>query len=322
MKKPKLLARMPLYAETIDSLSPFFDVDVHLASLAHAEAEVVSKLKDAEAVLWSGFDKFERHHIQHSINAKIVCTVSNGYNNLDIEALSSAGIIATNAATPELSAEATSEIAIGLLICAARQLGQKGPAAHLLSQSVAGKTLGILGLGAIGKSAAKKAALGLEMVIQYHNRSPIDTSVLPYDAKYVSKEDLFKNADFLLVSTSYTRGSPPVVTSEQLKLMKSSAILINVSRGGAVDESALIKALQAKNIAGAGLDVFEQEPKINPLWLNMPNVVMTPHLGGLARNNRAAMEQVAVQNVISAIVHKNAPSMLNASNTSLRIHHA
>ncbi len=104
--------------------------------------------------------------------------------------------------------------------------------------------------------------------------------------------------------------------------MKSSAILINVSRGGAVDESALIKALQAKNIAGAGLDVFEQEPKINPLWLNMPNVVMTPHLGGLARNNRAAMEQVAVQNVISAIVHKNAPSMLNASNTSLRIHHA
>jgi lactate dehydrogenase-like 2-hydroxyacid dehydrogenase len=172
-------------------------------------------------------------------------------------------------------------------------------------------TLGILGMGRIGQTVARRAA-GFEMNVIYHNRSRLpEADEQACRATWVSKEDLLRQADFLVLMLPYSPAVHHIIGATELALMKPSAHLINVARGGIVDDNALIEALQQRRIAGAGLDVFENEPAIDPRFLSLDNVVLTPHIGSSTRATRLAMASLAADNLIAALGGQHPPNLLN-----------
>jgi glyoxylate/hydroxypyruvate/2-ketogluconate reductase len=177
---------------------------------------------------------------------------------------------------------------------------------------VHGTTLGIIGMGRIGQAIARRAAFGFGMQVIYHNRSQLDgvteTSV---NARYVSKEDLFKQADHIVLVVPYSPASHHTVAAPEIALMKPTATIVNIGRGGLIDEDALALALAANNILGAGLDVFEGEPQVNPALLALKNVVLTPHIGSASVPTRKAMANLAADNLIGYLIHGKAVTPLN-----------
>ena len=177
---------------------------------------------------------------------------------------------------------------------------------------VHGSTLGILGMGRIGQSIARRGAHGFGMQVIYHNRSRLDAAIEhSLNAKYVSKQDLFKQADHIVLVVPYSAESHHTVAAAELALMKPQATLVNIGRGGLIDENALAATLAAGKIAGAGLDVFEGEPRVNPALLALKNVVLTPHTGSASVPTRKAMANLAADNLIAYLTTNTAKTPLN-----------
>jgi lactate dehydrogenase-like 2-hydroxyacid dehydrogenase len=236
---------------------------------------------------------------------KVVANVAVGYDNVDVGALAGRGVVVTN--TPGVLTDATADLAFGLLLAVSRRLGegerlvraQRPWSFHLgflLGSGLQGKTLGIVGPGQIGRAtAARAAAFGMRVVYSGRSAKP------GFDGEYVSFEDLLRRSDFVSLHCPLTPDTRHLIDANALRAMKPSAYLVNTTRGPVVDESALADALEAGEIAGAALDVFEREPDVEPRLLGREDVVLTPHLGSATVETRTAMAMLAARNVVSVL---------------------
>jgi len=302
----------PLFDDIVDRLRDYFEVEAESADRAWTPAQVAQKLRDKHGVLLGVSDPVDAAVVAQAPLLRAVANVAVGVDNLDLPALTRAGIVATN--TPDVLTEAVADFAWALLLAAARRVGEGErylragkwdgwSYRRLLGAEVHGRTLGILGMGRIGQAIARRAA-GFAMPVLYHNRSRLDAVVeRECRAAWVARDDLLRRADFLVLVLPLTAQNRHAIGAAELASMKPGAILVNVARGGIVDDGALVAALRAGRLAGAGLDVFENEPRLHGDLATLDNVVLTPHIASAGLETRRAMTRVAVDNLIAALGH-------------------
>jgi lactate dehydrogenase-like 2-hydroxyacid dehydrogenase len=248
----------------------------------------------------------------------VVANIAVGYNNIDLAACTKHGVLATN--TPDVLNEATADHAWALLLAAARRVSESERwlrAGHwkrwtfemFNGAEISGTTLGILGMGRIGRAIARRAA-GFSMRVVYHNRNRLPAGQ-EGGAQYVALDELLAQSDHLVLVVPYSQAVHHIIGGAQLTRMKRSAVLVNIARGGVVDDAALVTALRDGRIAAAGLDVYENEPALHPGLLELDNVVLTPHIASSTRATRIAMATLAADNARAALAGEVPPSLLN-----------
>ena len=319
--KPAILVSRMVFPEVIERLAAHFTIDYHAADAALPPAELAARLAGKQGALVMLSDRIDAATLAAAPGLRAVCNVAVGYNNLDLEALTRAGVMATN--TPGVLDDTTADTAWALLLASARRVVAAdkwvrdghwaGWKFHddWLGSDVHHATLGILGMGRIGHSVARRAA-GFAMRVIYHNRQRLavaDESAC--GATWVDKDTLLRTSDFLVLLLPYSPATHHAIGAVELAAMKPTAHLINVARGGIVDDDALIATLQQRRIAGAGLDVFENEPRLDRRFCALDNVVLTPHIGSSTRATRLAMAMLAVDNLIAALHGERPPNLLN-----------
>jgi len=284
---------------------------------------LAGQLARADAAIVTLNERIGAEEIAGNARLKVVANVGVGYNNLDVAALSEAGILASN--TPDVLTETTADLGFALLMATARRIteaerwlraGQwdQWSFQTMLGADIHGSTLGILGMGRIGQGIARRGAHGFGMRVQYHNRSQLPAATEDaLGAHYVDLDTLLATSDHLVLVLPYTPQSHHIIDAAALAKMKPGSTLVNIARGGIVDERALADALAGGRLAAAGLDVFEGEPRVRPELLALPNVVLTPHIGSASLATRAAMVQLAVDNLLAGLQGADMPSAVNAA---------
>lgn len=274
--------------------------------------DLLRGVADAEALLCLLSDRVDEEILRAGKRLRIVANVAVGYENIAVAAARRLGIAVTN--TPDVLTEATADHAFALLLAAARRIPEADDAVRagrfpvwrleqpLLGLDVHGKSLGIVGMGRIGAAVARRARLGFGMRILYHSRSPHEEVERDLDAERVSFDRLLAESDFVSVHVPGTKETQHLIDARAFARMKPTAILVNTSRGSAVDEAALADALEAGRIAGAALDVFEKEPAVHAKLLHLTErVVFAPHLGSATLETRRGMVRLAVDNVLAVL---------------------
>ena len=307
--KPKILITRPLFPDVVDRLREFFDVTINEGP-RYDSGQLHAALMDMDGVMVAGGERIDDSVVQGLPRLKAVCVSAAGYNNVDAGALTRAGIIGTNSPGP--ADETVADFTWGLMIATARRLveaarwveqGQwKGSAgSRWFGANLCDKTLGILGMGRIGQAIARRAA-GFRIKVLYHNRRRVDPAIeAECRAEYRTKDDLLREADFVVLAMPYTAENYHLIGAGELQLMRASAMLFNIARGGLIDEEALATALKENRIAAAGLDVFEAEPVIYPGLMGLPNVVLTPHIAGGTAEAQHGLASLAADNLIAAL---------------------
>jgi gluconate 2-dehydrogenase len=320
--KPKILVTRAIFPDQLAHLEKAFEVRSNQADQVFTSAELQKELSSVVGALVTGSERIDASALLNAKDLKIAANISVGYNNFDVPAMSSAGVMATN--TPDVLTDTTADFGFALLMATARRItesehwirnGQwdKWSIVHNpLGMDLHHSTIGIIGMGRIGQGIAKRA-FGFGMKVIYHNRSRLS----PEDEKacgatYVSKEDLLRTADHVVLVLPYTAQNHHTIGASEIALMKPTATLINIARGGIVDDGALAKALQAGKIFAAGLDVFEGEPQVHPELLKCSNIVLAPHIASASEKTRRAMVDLAVENLQAALDGKRPPSLINA----------
>ena len=311
-QKPKIYVTRKIPSPGIELVRELCRVTLHKNDKPPSHEEVLEMIRDKDGIICLITDKIDAEVMDAAPRLKVISTMSVGFEHIDVAEATKRGIYIGY--TPGILTEATADLAFALLLSAARKITEadrfvrdrqwKIPwsPAIFLGESVWGSTLGIIGLGRIGKAVAKRAQ-GFNMQILYSDiaqLSPEEERGL--GVRYRLLEDLLKESDFITIHTPLTKETYHMINEERLRLMKPGAILINASRGSMVDEAALTRALKENRIAGAGLDVFEQEPPgdDNPL-LRLDNVVLLPHIGSGTRETRAKMAELAARNLIAVL---------------------
>lgn len=329
MTKPRLLVARAIFPEVLAQLAQTFEVVDNQGDATFTGPDWVAHLQGVDAVFTFGTEPINASILAQCPRLRMAANMTVGYNNFDVAAMTAAGVLATNA--PDVLTEATADMAFALLLATARRVSESE--AYLrsglwqswrydmfLGAPVQGSTLGVLGMGRIGQAVARRAALGFDMPVAYHNRQPLAALAandgqgdgsLPFHARYVGFQELFATADHLVVVLPYSPVVHHIVNEQALALMKPSATLVNVGRGGLIDENALAQALAQGRLGGAGLDVFEGEPQVNPALLAQKNVVLTPHIGSATGPARRAMAQLAVNNLKAFFTEGKALTPLN-----------
>ncbi|MFN3570375.1 MAG: 2-hydroxyacid dehydrogenase [Polaromonas sp.] len=321
MSKPKILVARATFPEVITRLEQHFDVEANQSDAVWSKADLTEKLKDKDGAFTTGGDRIDGEVLAACPRLKICANMAVGYNNFDIDAMTAAGVLGTNA--PDVLTETTADFGFALLMATARRITESE---HYLragqwsrwsfdlfaGSDIHGSTLGVLGMGRIGQGIAKRGAHGFGMKVIYHNRSRLDAALeADCKASYVSKEELLRTADHVVLVLPYSPASHHTIGAAELAMMKPTATLVNIARGGIVDDVALAKALRDKTIAAAGLDVFEGEPKVHPDLLTVPNVVLTPHIASSTGPTRLAMANLAADNLIGFFKDKKPLTPLN-----------
>lgn len=310
MTRPRVLVATPTFAEVVDKLRACFDVQANEGEQAWTGADFTARLADKHGVIPSIAQPIDAAVLAQAPHLQIVANMAVGYNNFDLAALRAAGVVGTN--TPDVLTETTADFGFALLMAAARRVGEaerylragqwrKWRHDLLLGADLHGSTLGIIGMGRIGQAIARRGAHGFGMRVLYHNRSrlPADTEAA-LGARYAAtKEQVLQQADHVVLVLPYTPEAHHLIGAREIALMKPTATLVNIARGGIVDDRALARALAAGAIAAAGLDVFENEPALAPELLALDNVVLTPHIASATRPTRLAMAHLAADNLIA-----------------------
>ena len=321
MSKPKILMARAVFPEIIARLEQYFDVEPNLTDETWSKAQLIERLQGKAGAFTTGSDRIDAEVLAACPQLKICANMAVGYNNFDIAAMTAAGVLATNA--PDVLTETTADFGFALLMATARRItesehylraGQwtKWSYDMFAGSDIHGATLGILGMGRIGQGIAKRGAHGFGMKVIYHNRSKLDAALeAECKASYVSKEELLKTADHLVLVLPYSPASHHTIGAAELAQMKPTATLVNIARGGIVDDAALAAALRNKTIAAAGLDVFEGEPSVHADLLTVPNVVLTPHIASATLPTRLAMASLAADNLIAFFTGKKPLTPLN-----------
>ncbi|MEX2164960.1 MAG: D-glycerate dehydrogenase [Sulfuricaulis sp.] len=318
--KPRVLVTREVFAEVLDYLERHFDVSSNQADQPFSPDALAKALSDKDGALTVLTDRIDAGLLAKCPKLKVVCNIAVGYNNIDVKACSDAGVMATN--TPGVLDDSTADFTWALILAAARRVTEaeayvragewKGwKLKQFLGADVHHATLGILGLGRIGQAVARRAR-GFEMNVLYHEpkRLPADVEKA-CGAAYVNFYELLSRADILTIHVPYSSATHHLVGAAQIAKMKPTAVLIHAARGGVVDDAALIAALRRGTIAAAGLDVFDNEPALNPDFLKLANVVMTPHIASSSTATRRNMAMLAAENLVAALTTGKPPNLLN-----------
>ncbi|MGC4394184.1 2-hydroxyacid dehydrogenase [Hydrogenophaga sp. T2] len=320
--KPAILVSRKIFPDVVEHLRAHFEVDHNDTDGVLTPAQLIERLQGKVGAMTTGSERIDGAVAAACPALRIVANIAVGYNNFDVPALSAAGVVATN--TPDVLTETTADFGFALLMATARRLTESE---HFLragqwnrwaldmfaGAEVHGSTLGILGMGRIGQAIARRGALGFGMKVIYHNRSRLDAATeAECKATYVDKATLLREADHLILVLPYSASSHHAIGAAEIAQMKPTATLINIARGGIVDDAALAQALKERRIAAAGLDVFEGEPRVHPDLLTVPNVVLTPHIASATIQTRRAMAMLAADNLIDYLVKGQPRTPLNA----------
>lgn len=318
--KPKILVTREVFDETLAFLAQHCDLEANQDDVAFDAETLARKLADKEGVVCALTDRIDAKLLERCPRLKVVANIAVGYNNIDLAACTSRGLMATN--TPGVLDDSTADLAWALMLATARRLTEveryvregewKGwRLKQWLGVDVHHATLGIVGMGRIGQAIAKRAA-GFEMKVLYNNRKRVAPDIeRRLNATYATKEDLLRQSDYVILQVPYSPETHHMIGAAELKLMKPTAILVNSTRGGVVDDAALVAALKSGVIRAAGLDVFEDEPKLNPEFLELKNVVLAPHIGSSTENTRRAMAMTAAKNAVAALTGQTPLNLLN-----------
>ena len=319
--RPSILIARAVFAETIERLAQHFEVESNPDDTVWTKAELIARLQGKAGAFTTGSERIDAEVLAACPQLKIVANMAVGYNNFDVPAMTAAGVLGTNA--PDVLTETTADFGFALLMATARRVTESE---HFLragrwtkwsydlfaGAEVHGSTLGILGMGRIGQGIARRGALGFGMTVIYHNRTRLAPELeAACKACYVDKDELLRSADHLVLVLPYSAQSHHSIGAAELALMKPTATLINIARGGIVDDAALAAALRERRIAAAGLDVFEGEPKVHPELLSVSNVVLTPHIASATITTRKAMANLAADNLIAYLTEGRALTPLN-----------
>lgn len=303
----------------IDALAEHCDVDINREKRVLTRDELLQKVRGRDAVLTQITDIVDDGVLDAAGPAcKIFANYAVGYNNFDLEAASRRKIMVTN--TPDVVTDATTEMAWALLFAVARRLVEadkfmragnfKGLDTMLmLGMGISGKTLGVIGAGRIGRNFAKKAQT-FSMRVIYHDMEPNLAFEAETGADYVNMEALLEQSDFISLHVPLLPATRHLIGARQFKLMKKTAILINTSRGPVVNERELVASLKAGDIWGAGIDVYENEPEVEPGLKELENVVLTPHIGTATIETRLNMGRIAVENILAAMRGEVPPNLV------------
>jgi gluconate 2-dehydrogenase len=319
--RPSILVARAVFPEVIASLREHFEVDTNDDDVALTPEQLAQRLQGKMGVLTTGSERVDAALLAACPGLRVAANIAVGFNNFDVPAMTAAGVLGTN--TPDVLTETTADFGFALIMATARRLTEsehflragkwnKWALDMFAGADVHGSTLGILGMGRIGQAIARRGAHGFGMKVIYHNRSRLDAAIeADLRASYVSKDQLLQQADHLILVLPYSAESHHAIGAAEIARMKPTATLVNIARGGIVDDAALAAALREHRIAAAGLDVFEGEPKVHPDLLTVPNVVLTPHIASATLATRRAMAQLAADNVIAYLTEGRALTPLN-----------
>jgi glyoxylate reductase len=312
MPKSILISNV-LPSEARQVIPPDIAVDYHDSELVLPRAELVKRLQDKDGLVCHILSAIDDELLAACPRLKVVANVAVGYNNIDVAAARRRGVVVTN--TPDVLTETTADFAWALLMAAARRVAEADRYARsgewkswkwgvLWGADIHGKTLGVVGFGRIGRAVARRA-LGFGMRVLYHDSVRADAATeRDLKATPIDLDTLLREADFVSLHTLLSAETRHLINRRTLGLMKKTAILVNASRGPVVDEAALAEALTTGGIAGAGLDVFEDEPTIHPGLLPLPNVTLAPHIGSASYDTRIAMATLAIRNCLAVLEGK------------------
>jgi len=321
-RKPKILVARAIFPEALAQLEESFDVQSNQADEILTPEELRKALSEVVGALVTGSERIDASALGNAKDLKIVANISVGYNNFDVPAMTAAGVMASN--TPDVLTDTTADFGFALLMATARRITESehwvragnwtrwSIVNNPLGMDLHHSTIGIIGMGRIGQGIAKRA-LGFGMKVIYHNRSRLSAAdEAACAASYVSKDQLLKTADHVVLVLPYTPENYHTIGAAELALMKPSATLVNIARGGIVDDLALAHALKTGKLFAAGLDVFEGEPSVHPELLKLSNIVLAPHIASATEKTRRAMVDLAVENLRAALAGKKPPSLINA----------
>ncbi|HEX9673744.1 MAG TPA: D-glycerate dehydrogenase [Burkholderiales bacterium] len=318
--KPKVLVTREVFDETLDYVGQHCEVESNQEDAPFDPEALARRLEAKDGVMCALTDRIDDKLLTRCPKLRIVANIAVGYNNIDLPACTARGVMATN--TPGVLDDSTADLAWALILGAARRLTELERRVRAgewtgwrlkqwLGVDVHHATLGIFGMGRIGQAIARRAA-GFEMKVLYHNRTRVAPDLeKSLNATYVTKDELLKQSDFVVLQVPYSPETHHMIGGRELKLMKPTAILINSTRGGVVDDAALIAALREGVIRTAGLDVFENEPRLNPGFMQLDNVVLMPHIGSSTEATRRAMAMTAARNLVAALTGGRPPNLLN-----------
>ncbi|WP_420819597.1 2-hydroxyacid dehydrogenase [Pandoraea terrae] len=295
-------------------------VDINDRHEALDAAALHARLRGCHGVLVGAGDRVDAGWLAAAPSLRVVSTASMGFNHIDVAACTRAGVLVTN--TPDVVVDATADLGWLLIMAAARRLGASerwlrsgawpGRGWRFddwLGADVSGTTLGIVGMGRIGQAIARRAA-GFRMRVCYHNRKPLPDAQAA-GAQYVSLEALLREADHVIVVVPYSPATHHLIGARELARMKPGATLVNIARGGVVDDGAIAEALRAGRPGAAGLDVYEGEPEVHPELLALENVVLAPHIGTATVATRSTMFSLAVRNLLDAMQGRRPAHLVN-----------
>ena len=319
--KSSILVARAIFPDVVARLREHFDVEDNPNDVIYTAQELAARLRGKVGAFTTGSERIDVALLDANPQLRVVSNMIVGYNNFDVPACTARGVLCTN--TPDVLTETTADFGFALMMAAARRMAESE---HFLRRGewtrwsydmftgsdVHGATLGILGMGRIGQAIARRGALGFGMRVIYHNRQRLAPALeSPLGAQYVDKTTLLREADHLVLVVPYSAESHHAIGAAELALMKPSATLTNVARGGIVDDAALAQALRERRIAAAALDVFEGEPRVHPDLLTVPNVVLTPHIASATVATRRAMANLAADNLIAALTGGVPPTPIN-----------
>ncbi len=318
--KPKVVVTREVFDDSIAYLAGHCEVIANQADVPYTPDALAAKLAGCAGVMCALTDKVDAALIARAPQLKAVANIAVGYNNIDVPACTARGIKVTN--TPGVLDDSTADLAFALMLATARRITEVESyirngawtgwkLKQWLGVDVHHATLGIIGMGRIGQAIARRAA-GFDMKVIYHNRTRVAPEIeARVHATYAGMDELLAQADFIILQMPYSPATHHLIGAKELATMKPSAILINSTRGGVVDDKALIAALQNGVIRAAGLDVFEGEPKLNAGFLELKNVVLAPHIGSSTEATRRAMAMLAAKNMVAALRGETPPNWVN-----------
>lgn len=318
--KPKVLITRNVFDEVTAYLLNHFDVIANPEDVSWDATTLAEKLADCDGVVTAISDRVGGALIARASRLKAVCNIAVGYDNIDVGACTTRGIMVTN--TPGVLTESTADFAWALLLASARRVTeaeayvrkgdwQRWQLKQLLGVDVHGARLGIIGMGRIGQAIAKRAR-GFDMNVRYCNRNRLPPQTeAEFCATHEDKDTLVGQSDFIVLTVPYSWETHHLIGRSELWKMKSNAILVNVARGGVVDDEALVEALRTRRILAAGLDVYENEPKLHPGFLTLTNVVLSPHIASSTQGTRLAMAMTAARNLVAALTGSVPENLVN-----------
>jgi lactate dehydrogenase-like 2-hydroxyacid dehydrogenase len=317
----RILVTRAVFPEIVAALSERYQVEHNPEDRPWPPEELARRLQGKAGVMATVMDRFDEPVLARCRDLKVIANIAVGHNNIDLAACTKRGIRVTN--TPGVLDDTTADLTWALLMAAARRVAEADAyvragdwkiafgVRYFLGRDIHHATLGIIGMGRIGQAIARRAR-GFDMRILYHNRARLaEADERRLGAAYADREQLLAESDFVVVMAPYTPATHHLVGAAEIAKMKPTAILENTARGGVVDDEALVYALKHGRIAGAGLDVFEGEPKINEGFLELRNVVLTPHIGSASAATRMTMCRTAMENMVAALEGREPPNLVN-----------